>query len=189
MHLLEPHYNWRDYYTAEEDEESPFYGRIYSEFEFHNAIYNHVIHPQWDEFGSNTLYIKILFADYTQGFCIIEMIGEWNDLLYNDIMHLKRNVIEHLIYKGINKFILIGENILTFHNDGDDYYQEWFEEIEDGWIVGINFQNNVINELSHANIDYYITIGGQFDEMNWRTLRPEQLFTKIETIITKRLEE
>ena len=45
MHAIEPHYNWRDYYIASEDERSPFYGRIYSEFEFTHAIYDHVIHP------------------------------------------------------------------------------------------------------------------------------------------------
>jgi len=189
MHLLEPHYNWRDFYTAEEDINSPFYGKIYSEFEFHHAIYDHVIHPQWDYFGSNTLYLKILFTDYTNNFCIIEMIGEWNDLLYNDIMYLKRNIIEHLLYKGINKFILIGENVLTFHNDGDDYYQEWFDEVEDGWIVGLNFQDNVIEEFSVANIDYYITTGGVFDNIPWRTLHPQQLFKKINETIMKRLGE
>ena len=38
MHTLEPYWKWRDYYTAEEDEKSPFYGREYSEFEFSDKI-------------------------------------------------------------------------------------------------------------------------------------------------------
>jgi hypothetical protein len=89
MHAIEPHFRWRDYYIASEDKRSPFYGRIYSEFEFTHAIYDHVIHPQWDEIESPTLYIKILYVDYDKGFATIEMIGEWNDLLYNDIMREK----------------------------------------------------------------------------------------------------
>ena len=64
MHDIEPFYNWRHLYVSEEDERSPFYGRIYSEFEFTQTIYNYYIHPQWDEFGSRTLYMKVLLADY-----------------------------------------------------------------------------------------------------------------------------
>ena len=63
MHTLEPYYNWRHRYTAEEDERSPFFGREHSEFEFTHAVYDHALHPQWDDFGSETLYMKVLFAD------------------------------------------------------------------------------------------------------------------------------
>jgi hypothetical protein len=115
MHEIEPYYYWRHLYIASDDERSPFYKRQYSEFEFTNAIYNFLIHPQWDEMGSATLYLKVLYADYNRGFSIIELLGEWNDCLYNDIMYLKRNIIEPMIKEGINKFILIGENILNTH--------------------------------------------------------------------------
>ena len=110
MQDIEPYYRWRDLYTAEDDELSPFYGREYSEFEYSNTIYNYFIHPQWDDFGSNTLYLKVIYADYNQQFAIIEFIGEWNDAIENDIMTLKRDIIEPMIESGINKFILIGEN-------------------------------------------------------------------------------
>jgi len=73
-------------YTAEEDEKSPFFGRTYSEFEYSQSVYNYYIHPQWDEFGSKTLYLKVLYADYAENFAIIELIGEWNDAVENDIM-------------------------------------------------------------------------------------------------------
>jgi hypothetical protein len=73
---------------------SPFYEREYSEFEYTNQVYNYLLHPQWDEFGSSTLYLKILYVDYKEGFAIIEMIGEWNDAINNDIMFLKRDVVE-----------------------------------------------------------------------------------------------
>ncbi len=68
MHAIEPYYNWRHHYIASEDERSPFYGREYSEFEFTHAIYNYVIHPQWDDMGSNTLFLKVLYADYDRQF-------------------------------------------------------------------------------------------------------------------------
>ena len=67
MHTLEPYYNWRGLYCAEEDELSPFYNQEYSEFEFSNKIYDFYIHPQWDNIGSQTLFVKLLFAHYGEG--------------------------------------------------------------------------------------------------------------------------
>lgn len=187
MHDIEPHYNWRNYYVASEDERSPFYGREYSEFEFTDQIYNYLIHPQWDNMGSPTLFIKILYADYDLGFSVIELIGEWNDLLNNDIMFLKRDIIETMLGEGINKYVLVGENVLNFHYSDDCYYEEWFEEVEDGWIVGLNFREHVVEDMRVANIDYYIDFGGEFGDMNWRTYAPHQLFYKVDSIISKRL--
>lgn len=187
MHTIEPYYSWRDFYVASEDERSPFYRREYSEFEFTNAIYNHCIHPQWDEVGSQTLFIKILFTNYDHGYTIIEMLGEWNDLLYNDIMFLKRNVIEVMQENGINKFILVGENILNFHADGSEYYEEWSDDNDEGWIIGINFREHVIQEFTNSNIDYYIAFGGRFNSFNWRVYQPLQLCQKIDELFTKRL--
>jgi hypothetical protein len=94
VHTIEPYYNWRGIYIASEDPQSPFYEREYSEFEFTDAIYNYCIHPQWDSIESPTLFIKILYCDYDDGVGIIELFGEWNDVLENDIMLLKRNVLE-----------------------------------------------------------------------------------------------
>jgi hypothetical protein len=187
MHEIEPFYTWRNYYIASEDERSPFFGRDYSEFEFTHAIYNYLIHPQWDEIGSPTLFIKIIYADYEEGYCFIEMIGEWNDCLHNDIMHLKRNIIEPLIDNGINKFVLIGENVLNFHSSEDDYYQEWFDEVEEGWIVAVNFRDFVIREFENANIDYYIAFGRHFNDLNWRKYSPMQLYQAIEANMIRRL--
>jgi hypothetical protein len=175
MHSIEPFYHWRNLYASEEDERSPFFGREYSDFEFTNAIYNYLIHPQWEEFGSATLYLKIIFADYEIGFAIIEFIGEWNDCLYNDIMYLKRDVIDLLISEGIRKFILIGENVLNFHFSDDSYYQEWFEDVEDGWIVALNFRNHVINEFRSCLIHHYIHFY-PCESFNWRKYHPHGLF-------------
>ena len=187
MQDIEPFYSWRHMYIASEDDRSPFYGREYSEVEYTNAIYDHYIHPQWDDMGSATLYLKILYADYRLRFCIIELLGEWNDCLYNDIMYLKREVVDVLTENGINKFILIGENVLNFHSADNDYYQEWFEDIEDGWITALNFREHVIGEFKHANLDYYIAFGGRFDHFSWRSLDPVQLFKVVDSLIMKRL--
>ncbi len=187
MHTIEPFYNWIDNYSAAEDELSPFYRREYSEFEFNYSIYDHCIHPQWDYFGSSTLFIKILFADYEQGFSIIEMFGEWNDCLYNDIMYFKRNVIEVMVNYGINKFILIGENVLNFHYSDDSYYEEWFQDIENGWITAINFRDHVIEEFKKIYLGNYMVFGGEFDYFYWRKYTPYQLFNKVDSHVARRI--
>ncbi|WP_028298321.1 hypothetical protein [Olivibacter sitiensis] len=187
MHEIEPFYRWRDDYIAAEDELSPFYGVEYSEFEFDKQIYNFLLHPQWDHFGSSTLYLKVLFADYDHGFAIIELIGEWNDAINNDIMFFKREIIEMMLAAGIRKFILIGENVLNFHSSDDCYYEEWFQEVEDGWIAGINFRPHVVDEFKSSNIDYYINFGGGLDDFNWRTIKPLQVYWSVEEQLTKRL--
>ncbi len=187
MHFIEPYYNWQHLYNASEDERSPFFEREYSEFEFTHAVYNYLIHPQWDHFGSNTLYLKILYVDYENSFSIIEFIGEWNDAIYNDIMTLKREVLEALIDEGINRFILIGENVLNFHASDDSYYEEWFQDVEEGWIALVNFRAHVLDEFKSNKIDYFLNFGGELDEIDWRKWMPKQLFNQVERILTRRL--
>lgn len=187
MHAIEPYYNWRDQYMAEEDPRSPFFEREYSEFYFTDKIYDHYIHPQWDNFGSSTLFLKLLYTDYEEGYAIIELIGEWNDCLYNDIMALKRDFIDLLTFEGIDKFILIGENVLNFHSSDDCYYEEWFEDIEDGWIAMLNFREHVLDDFKDANIDSYFVLGGSLTQVDWRTAEPETLFTLVNNQVAKRL--
>lgn len=175
------------YYVASEDPLSPFYNREYSEFEFSNTVYNYYIHPQWDAIGSPTLFIKILFTEYEEGYAVIEMMGEWNDAIGNDIMILKRDIIEPMMEEGINKFILIGENVLNFHYSDDCYYEEWFDEVEDGWIAMINFHDHVIREFERINIDHYFVMGGELEDIEWRTYQPYQFFKKVDGLVQKRL--
>lgn len=188
MHDLEPFWNWRDRYMAEEDERSPFYGREYSEFYFTQQIYNYVIHPQWDAFGSKTLYTKLLWADYDAGFAILEMLGEWNDCLYNDIMFLKREVIDPLQAEGIHKFVLVCENVLNFHGLDTDYYEEWFEEVSeaDGWICFINVLQHVEDELKQTRLHDYLYFGGALNDFNWRPLKPEFILYVLEEYLSGR---
>ncbi|MFI5220726.1 MAG: hypothetical protein ACHQK8_00255 [Bacteroidia bacterium] len=187
MQDIEPYYSWRDIYRSEEDELSPFFERQYNEFEYTHTIYNYAIHPQWDEFGSPTLYIKILYTDYVKGFAVIEMIGEWNDAITNDIMFLKRDVAEQLIDNGINKFILIGENVLNFHSSDDCYYEEWFQDMDEGWIAALNFREHILDEFRRTNIDYYFNFGGELDSMNWRKFSPMHLYSEVQKIMQHRL--
>lgn len=189
MHTIEPYYNWLDFYDSSNDHLSPFYQKEYDQFQFSEKIYDHFIHPQWDNIGSSTLFIKTLFSDYDLGFAVIEMMGEWNDCLHNDIMIFKRNIIEHFMLQGISKFILVGEYILTFHTSDDCYYEELFDEVEDedGWVALLNFQNHVLEDFENADIDHYFVLGGQLNELNWRTYQPRDLFKVVEKSVMKRL--
>jgi len=187
MHFIEPFYNWRHIYISEEDKLSPFFGKQYSEFEFSQTVYNYYIHPQWDDFGSKTLYLKIIYADYELHFAIIEMIGEWNDAIENDIMELKREVIEKLADHQISKYILITENVLNFHSGDKDYYEEWYDEVseENGWIVCLNMPEPTQYDFKKRKLNYYIELM-QIEE--WRTYKPYHLFKKINDELQKRLQ-
>jgi hypothetical protein len=184
---IEPYYNWRHLYTAEEDELSPFYGRVYDEFQFSQTVYNYYIHPQWDEFGSRTLYMKILFTDYEQNYTIIELLGEWNDAIENDIMTLRRDVTDILYTKGITKFILIAENVLNFHSSDDSYYEEWREQLQDdgGWVVIIDMPQQSQYDFKQARLTNYISL---MDFPQWRTLKPEMVFQQVDNEMIKFLE-
>lgn len=189
MHTIEPYYAWRNHYVASEDPRSPFFERIYNEMSYHMKIYDHYIHPQWDNIGSSTLFIKILWVDYEEESAIIELLGEWNDCLHNDIMRLKRDIVDCLQNEGICKFILIGENVLNFHYSDDSYYEEWFEEVtdRDGWIALLNFNQHVIDDMSTIDLDSYFVMGGELSEFGWRTYAPDQLVNRIRDCVENRL--
>jgi hypothetical protein len=96
-------------------------------------------------------------------------------------------VVEPLLEAGITKFILIGENVLNFHSSDDSYYEEWFQEVEDGWIAALNFQEHVLSEFKAANIDYYLIFGGELDAFNWRKFNPMQLYSEVQKVMSHRL--
>ncbi len=191
MHEIEPFYNWRDQYTAEEDNQSPFYQRVYNEFAYDKQIYNFYIHPQWDDIESQGLFVKLLFADYEEQFCVIELFGEWNDGIDNDIMLLRRELIDPLLDQGITKLILIGENVLNFHGSDDSYYQDLSLEIEEqgGWIIGINFRDHVIDEMTKFDIPFYVQLREPFTEVKWRPYHPKDLFSNLELLFGKWLDD
>ncbi|MCS7019998.1 MAG: hypothetical protein RMJ87_13545 [Cytophagales bacterium] len=189
MHIIEPFYRWENLYTADSDERSPFYGRQYDWSMCRNDVYGYYIHPAWDEFGSETLYLKIIYVDYKHRFAIIEFIGEWNDAIHNDVSYLKRNLIDFINREGIIYYILIGENVLNFHGSDDCYYEEWYEDIEDegGWICAIGFRDHVIEEWKKFNVDSYINYGGSLELTHWRTMHPLKLFQTLKADLQRRL--
>ena len=186
MQDIEPYYNWRHLYSAEDDKLSPFYKRDYNEFEYSQTIYNYYIHPQWDFFGSSTMYLKIIYMDYENQYAIIELIGEWNDAIENDIMTLRREVTDKLFKKGIKYFILITENILNFHSSDDCYYEEWAEQLEDdnGWVALINMPEQSMYDFKIARLTQYLHT---FNIPQWRTFQPEHLFQLIQQQISRLL--
>jgi hypothetical protein len=187
MQDIEPYYNWRKKYITNKDVRSPFFGYQNSEWAYTDHIYDHVIHPEWDNMGCETLFLKIIFVDYDEGFAIIELIGEWNDLLHNDIMIFKRDVIDHMVGEGIDKFILILENVLNYHADITDYYEEWMDDVPEGWIAVLNLRSHVLQEMSNYNIDQYFVLGGKLNDVAWRTRTPHQLFETVQDLVNRRL--
>jgi hypothetical protein len=189
LHDIEPYYNWRDYYIASEDKLSPFYGRHYSEFHFTDKIYNHYIHPQWDNFGSSTLYCKVLYANYEQQLAVIELFGEWNDAIHNDIMELKRSLIDPMLAQGIIKFVLLGENVLNFHASDELYYEEWYDDIreEGGWILALNFREHVISEMQLSGLHHYLNMGNHYNNILWRKLKPHDIADFAENLLLRSL--
>ena len=102
-------------------------------------------------------------------------------------MKLKRGIIDELTKNGIDKFILIGENILNFHYSDDCYYEEWLDDIENGWVATINFHQHVIEEFKKIGIDQYFIMGGEMEMIEWRTYLPDQLYKKVNSIAINRL--
>jgi MFS superfamily sulfate permease-like transporter len=120
------------------------------------------------------------------GYAIIEMIGEWNDAIENDIMTFKRDIIDIMIKQGINKYILVAENVLNFHSSDDCYYEEWMEDIEEegGWVAIIGLPEQSRYDFTRANIDRYVQL---IDLPEWRPFTPGNLFTKVDNILLRRL--
>ena len=83
--------------------------------------------------------------------------------------------------------MLICENVLNYHSSEDDYYQEWFDDVEDGWVALINCREHVLREMESARNDYYLAMGGTFDNVSWRSLVPSKVFDRVNMIMNKRL--
>ena len=123
MHSLQPHSAWRLRYIAADDPRSPFFLDQGAPVNgAYHQMYDFVIHPDWDDIGCETLFLKVLFVDYAEGCAVVELLGEWNDALHNDVMELKRRVVDPMLAEGIVRFVLVGDNLLNFHADDPDYY-------------------------------------------------------------------
>ena len=105
-----------------------------------------------------------------------------------EIVELKREVLEKFMEEGIYKFILIVENVLNFHSDGKDYYEELHEEVtdENGWVVCLNMPEQTQYDFKQAHLNQFIEL---MELDNWRIYRPFHLFKKIDAELMNRLEE
>jgi hypothetical protein len=173
---IEPFYGWLHLYSHDQDEASPFHEVEHSLFEYNRKIYTFDAHPLWDSIESESLLVKILYADYTEGFAILELFGEWNDLHENDFRLLSENCLQILLGAGINKFILICENVFNVHLDSDDYYADLADELEDGWLCLLRARKNVLEEFDKYNISPYFYWNRRFDDLKWRKMLPWQVY-------------
>lgn len=131
--------------------------------------------------------MKILFVEYDQHYAIIELLGEWNDAIENDIMTMRRDITDHLYRDGITKFILIAENVLNFHSSDDSYYEEWREQLSDdnGWVVLLNFPEQSQHDFKRARLTNYVSL---LELPQWRTMKPDLLFQQIDNWMIRLLE-
>ena len=107
------------------------------------------------------------------------MIGEWNDAIINDSMTLKRNIIDVMIKQKIYKYIFITENVLNYHSGGDEYYEEWYDDIKDegGYIVFLNLPESSQYDFVRGKRRHYVQLN---EVIEWRTMKPNLLVEKIE---------
>jgi len=119
-------------------------------------------------------------------FAIIELIGEWNDAIENDIMTLRRNITDLLFKNGITQYIIISENVLNFHSSDDSYYEDWKEQLEEdnGWVVLLNMPEQSQYDFKKSRITNYINF---VDLIDWRTFKPELIFQLIDNMLMKRI--
>jgi hypothetical protein len=93
---------------------------------------------------------------------------------------LKTELIDQLIDCGIQNFVIIMENVLNFHADENDYYQEWKEDIQ-GEIYLINSLPHVLDELYRYHLNHQLSFSGRLNDIDWRKLKPEQIIELLET--------
>lgn len=178
---IEPFYGWQHLYQTEKDTLSPFYEVTHSEFYYDRFVNGIPMHPQWEDFGSESLLCKIIYANYKVGFAIIELVGEWNDLFENDYKLFAENCLTYLVDNGIDKIVLICENVFHIYLQDDDYYDAMQEEMgEEGWICLLKPREEVVEEMTQYHILDYFFWSQILDEVNWRALNPLEILKRIE---------
>jgi hypothetical protein len=51
----------------------------------------------------------------------------------------------------------------------------------------VNFHEHVVREFENINIDHYFVMGGELEDIEWRTYTPQHFYEKVEALVTKRL--
>jgi hypothetical protein len=114
------------------------------------------------------------------------MIGEWNDAIENDIMALKRDIIDVMMSNGINKFILIAEMCSIFTVATKTITRNGYEENEEsgGWVVVLNMSEAAQYDFQRRQLNRFIEL---INLPDWRIYKPYHLFKKIESTLNNRL--
>ncbi|MEM6260878.1 MAG: hypothetical protein AAGI38_00110 [Bacteroidota bacterium] len=187
LHDIEPFFGWLNLYSHEIDPNSPFYQVEHNQFYYDRSMNRIPVHPLWDFIGSESLLVKILYANYDQHYAIVELFGEWNDLFENDYKLLAENCLTYFIDAGINRFIFICENVFHGYFESDDYYEALQDELEDGWICMIRPRHGLWEEMEAYNLTSYFFHSPLIDDLNWRKLKPHQLFGAVTSRLPKLL--
>ena len=52
----------------------------------------------------------------------------------------------------------------------------------------VNFHDHVVAEFERIRIDHYFVMGGELEDIEWRTYMPFQFFKKVNDLVTRRIE-
>ena len=107
--------------------------------------------------------------------------------MHNDSMFLKRELVDAMVEEQIYRFIFIAENVLNFHGDETDYYEEWYDDLQEyqGWAVVLNLQPHVLEEMQETRLDDYLHLGTLFNDINWRPHEPARIYEAIEGVLSQ----
>lgn len=177
---VEPYAGWLLFYDPSTDERAPLpagpEGDLPSRY-----IYTFAANPLWDSIDSESLLVKILYLHYQEGYAVVELLGEWNDLFENDFRLLCERLINPLMEEGVNRFVFICENVFNVYIDATDYYEDLQDRLADeaGWICLLKARPNVQEGLAASQLDRYLLWDDQLDHLRWRKLKPWDLFAAI----------
>ncbi|MDP4820120.1 MAG: hypothetical protein NWR67_03895, partial [Saprospiraceae bacterium] len=68
-----------------------------------------------------------------------------------------------------------------------EYYLEWQEEVceNEGWISLINAHPHVHEEMFDTRLHYCVNVGEEYNDINWRPMKPLTLFQVVEGLIQR----
>ena len=102
-------------------------------------------------------------------------------------MEMKRRLADPLNSQGIDKFLFLAYNLLNFHGGEEDYYAEWAEDCEAGWIVLLNARDHILQDLRTARLSPYLWAGERYRFSGWRIQDPLALCQAVDLLIQKQL--